>query len=78
MGNRTEALAVSKGRTTHPPLIFVTVEGDRNLLGFVEMLCSLSSDHLHFELIRKDGATVRLEDNPVKLGRGGGLEQQKF
>lgn len=31
------------------PFIFITVEGDRNLLDVVEVLCSLSGDHLHFE-----------------------------
>lgn len=71
-------LAASKGRTTHLPFIFIAVEGDRNLLGIVEMLCSLSSDHLHFKLTRKDRPIVRLEDNPAKLGREGGLKQQRF
>lgn len=39
--------------TTHLPLLFITIEGHRNLLGIVEMFCSLSSDHLHLELSRK-------------------------
>lgn len=75
-----DTLAVSEGRTTHLPFIFVAVEGDRNLLGVVEMLCSLSSDHLYFELIggEKERAMVRLEDSPVELGSGGGCEPQGF
>lgn len=53
-GDGTEAFAVSHGSPTHLPFVFIAVEGDRNLLDVVEMLCSLGGDHLHFELIRKE------------------------
>lgn len=41
-------------RTTYLPLLFITIEGHRNLLDIVEMFCFFSSDHLYLELSRKE------------------------